>query len=590
MCGIAGYLFKSGARLSESHLEGLTQGAVQAMHHRGPDGHGVHAEEGALLIHTRLSILDVEHGDQPLWSQCGRYVLIGNGEIYNYKDLQKELSQKDMTCKTGSDCEPVVHLFAELGAEVFHKLRGMYALAIYDTQEKTLTLARDAFGIKPLYIAETGLGVGFSSEPNVFLASGWVKRQLNDEKLSEALVQNWTSGKETLFKGIQRLSPGEVLTLKDGKVVESSVISALNTAPYDATMDEALDAFDNIFMESVEKHMQSDVPFGVYLSGGVDSSAVTTAMAEHEKQVNSFSVGFDSNDVPDETGLAEKVADALGANHQNISFSETDFWKYLPVMVQHMDDWCSDYAILPVLKLSEFASQHVTVVLSGEGGDEFFAGYSRYRKPFWKGLFKKQKNDSQRFPALFKNEIQLQKSDAPIELDSLQKKQWEDITGWLPHDLLLKLDRSLMAYGLEGRVPFVDKQVSNFGFSLARHLKMKGKVGKFLVKTWLSHVVAGKFSKGGYLTFKESLFGKKRGFSVPIAHWLSNRTENLSQYFKSSEWLESYIERSELEKWLSAGKLSQKQALVVFRLLSLCLWYDVHIANKGYPEMLKKEG
>jgi asparagine synthase (glutamine-hydrolysing) len=590
MCGIAGYLFKDGARLSDNHWAGLTEGAIRAMQHRGPNGNGVHKEESALLVHTRLSILDVEHGDQPLHSHCGRYVLIGNGEIYNYKELQHELSQKGIACKTGSDCEPVVHLFAELGPDIFHKLRGMYALAIYDKEERSLTLARDTFGIKPLYIAETGLGVGFASEPNVFLASGWVKRQLNESKLPEALVQNWTGGTETLFKGIKRLAPGEVLRLQDGKVVESFIIASLGNENYDATLDEALDAFDAKFMDSVEKHMQSDVPFGVYLSGGVDSSAVTTAMAEHEKQVSSFSIGFESEDVPDETGLAEEVAGALGANHQNINFSEEDFWKYLPVMVEHMDDWCADYAILPVLKLSEFASQHVTVVLSGEGGDEFFAGYSRYRKPVWKTLFKKEKNDSQRFSNLFKQDIELHKNPPPVELDKLQKKQWQDIQGWLPHDLLLKLDRSLMAYGLEGRVPFVDKHVSNFGLSLPSHLKMKGKTGKYLVKMWLSHVVAGWFSKGGYLTFKESLFAKKRGFSVPIASWLSNRAEDLLAYFESSTWLDDSIERAELQKWLKAGKLNQKQALVVFRLLSLCLWYDVHIAGTGYPEILKKKG
>lgn len=590
MCGIAGYLFKPSMRLSENHITGLVDGAKAALAHRGPDGFGSFSDDQALLVHTRLSILDVEHGDQPLWSACGRYVLIGNGEIYNYKDLQKELLEKGMTCKTGSDCEPVVHLFALEGAEVFKRLRGMYALAVYDTQTHEITIARDAFGIKPLYVASTGLGVGFASEPSVFVASGWVKRELNTDKLEEALIQNWTGGEKTLFKNIERVAPGEVLILSGGMAKDRFILPALDVKAQNLTMVEALEGFDNIFNESVEKHMQSDVPFGVYLSGGADSSAVTLAMANHAKHINSFSVGFESPDVADETTLAARVAEELKTNHQTIMFSENDFWKYLPVMVKHMDDWCCDYAILPVMKLSKFASGHVTVVLSGEGGDEFFAGYSRYRPGLMKRLFKKGKNDSQRFPKLFQRTLQRPTPELPAGLDALQQKQWQDITGWLPHDLLLKLDRALMAYGLEGRVPFVDKHVSSFGFNLPAPLKMKKKVGKLTLKTWLAHVSADIFSAQNHTEFTRALFGKKRGFSVPIAHWLSNRHNDLYEYFEHQEWIGEHIHKDELLNWLKGDKLSQKQALVVFRLLSLCLWYDVHIADLAYPEILKAKG
>jgi asparagine synthase (glutamine-hydrolysing) len=383
MCGIAGLILSSGAPPPEpATLSKL----IDSLRHRGPDGAG-HAMVGRVtLVHNRLSIIDLVTGDQPLFA--GPASLVCNGEIYNYRELR--VAMPAIGFATNSDCEPPLHLWLRAGADYAQHLRGMYAIAIHERMRRTVTLSRDPFGIKPLYIAQVAGGLAFASEPQALLETGLVARSVRPAAREELFQLQFTTGLDTIFEGIQRLLPGETLTCADGHVLDRRRVSHIpEGGPENIDEDTALERLDRALEESVDLHQRSDVPFGMLLSGGVDSATLLTVMARLNSQpVLAYTAGFDAPGAADEREHAAAVAKALGAKHETIEIDERMVWRHLPEIVACMDDPAADHAIIPTWFLARRARQDVKVLLSGEGGDEIFAGYPRYQsamKPWWRG-------------------------------------------------------------------------------------------------------------------------------------------------------------------------------------------------------------
>ena len=506
MCGIAGMLGAGG---------GSAAPMIAALTHRGPDGVRVTEAPGASLAHARLSIIDLEGGWQPL--QAAGSTVIGNGEIYNYLELARdgELGER---LATGSDFEPLLHLYGREGPAVFERLRGMYALCLIGDDGRTW-LARDPFGIKPLYLLEHEGGLAFASEPRAFFAAGLLKPELNEDAARELLGFNYTLGEAMIFKGLRRLAPGEVLEVRDGRAVDSGRLLPLSAAAKAPAGDEArlLDRLDAVLEDSVRVHQRSDVPYGLFLSGGIDSAAIATLMARlNERPVTAFTCGFDAPGAADERAQAERVARALDLDWRETRFDETDFWRILPQVAQALDDPTADYATLPTYKLAEAAKGTLTVVLTGEGGDELFGGYGRYRRalrPAWLGgRAAEPRPDDPTVLARWREAAR-----APAGLSRLQAAQWGDVATWLPNDLLLKLDRCLMAHGLEGRTPFLDREVAAFAFPLPDRFKARGRYGKWLVRRWLERTCPA-----------AQPWARKQGFTVPVDAWIAPRAAEIA--------------------------------------------------------------
>ncbi|MGY8991913.1 MAG: asparagine synthase (glutamine-hydrolyzing), partial [Rhodospirillales bacterium] len=388
MCGIAGIMTISGSPPRDADLDALTE----ALHHRGPDGKGRHQSGSVGLIQTRLAIIDLKTGDQPLYAELDgekRCVLVGNGEIYNYVELREELGTELFS--TQSDCEPPLQLYLRHGIDYPRYLRGMYALAIHDPSKDRLILSRDPFGIKPLYYAETQDGFSFASEPQALVAAGLVEPTVRQKAIKELLQLQFTCGPDTAFEGIKRVLPGETIVVEGGLIVERHRLPVLpEGAPQEQSLEAALSQLDEILHRSVELHQRSDVPYGMFLSGGIDSSVMLAMMKRlNVEPVHAFTVGFSGGHTHDERDQARAVAHAVGAQHTEIEFTEQDFWTLLPQVAAAMDDPVADYAILPTYKLAQTAKEAgLKVILTGEGGDELFAGYGRYRRaarPWWLG-------------------------------------------------------------------------------------------------------------------------------------------------------------------------------------------------------------
>jgi asparagine synthase (glutamine-hydrolysing) len=543
MCGIAGVL---------GGEETTAEPMIRALTHRGPNGIRAESAAGAALAHARLSIIDLEGGWQPLHAAGG--TVCGNGEIYNFVELAAEHGLYDVLT-TGSDFEPLLHLYAREGEAAFRRLRGMYALCLIGADGRAF-LARDPFGIKPLYIMEHGGGLAFASEPRAFFAAGMMQKVLDDEAARELLELNYVLGERSIFQGLRRLAPGEVVEVRDGRIVSgrrqsflprkagevsakltegalrtqgapSSAPSTTSWSPSPAGAGEELgllDRLDQVLEDSVRVHQRSDVPYGLFLSGGIDSAAIATLMSRlNERPVTAFTCGFDAPGAKDERAQAERVARALDLDWRETTFGEDDFWRILPQVAWALDDPTADYAALPTYKLAEAAKGTLTVVLTGEGGDELFGGYGRYRRalrPAWLGGRPAEpRGVSPQVLSAWREAAR-----PPPNLTRLQAAQWADIVTWLPNDLLLKLDRCLMAHGLEGRTPFLDPAVAAFAWPLADRFKVRGGYGKWLLRKWLERTCPA-----------AAPWAKKQGFTVPVEAWIAPRAADLAQNLSKVE-------------------------------------------------------
>ncbi|MEB3701574.1 Asparagine synthetase [glutamine-hydrolyzing] 1 [Candidatus Bealeia paramacronuclearis] len=571
MCGIAGLWLKNGIP-QDSVLNTM----LAALSHRGPDGHGVHIEEGLALLHTRLAIIDVIGGHQPLFDDRGNCLVV-NGEIYNFVELRTQF--KTYPYKTHSDCETIFPLYQNYGPDFVTHLRGMFAISLFDKSTKTLYLARDPFGIKPLYYAILPQGFIYASEPQAILASGLVSKELHEGALSDLMHLRYTTSAETIYKGIYRILPGEMLVIQNGKIIDRSHQEALPKGPpQKMTYDEAFSTLDQIMRDSLKVHLRSDVPYGLFLSGGVDSSTLLALMHEEVGSgIRTFTVGFPGTQVHDERAMALRVSQKLGTHHKEISYSENDFWNETPQVIKALDDPTLDFATLPTYHMSKVAAQDVKVVLCGEGGDEILSGYARHRRARFFGrilnIFMKKRGLMDRVPILkydqseWKTKRQEDEKLAKLNHYSpLQQNQFLDTRNWLPDDLLIKTDRCLMAHGIEGRTPFLDKVVAQGVFNFPDDLKIQGKKTKWIMRKWLEK----------HLPESEP-FAKKRGFTVPVGEWISTRGKTLGELVARQNVMNEYFLKDKIP---ALFKSSDKHQLATsWNLLSFALWYKIHFED-----------
>ncbi|MBV8574692.1 MAG: asparagine synthase (glutamine-hydrolyzing) [Acetobacteraceae bacterium] len=570
MCGIAGLVLAASApRPDPAVLDALTR----TLAHRGPDGAG-HAVVGRIaLIHTRLAIIDLEGGDQPLFAGPG--ALVANGEIYNYRELRSELP--DVHFATDSDCELPLHLWLR-GESLGDKLRGMYAIAIHDRAARTVTLSRDPFGIKPLYTAAVPGGLAFASEPSALLESGLVPRGVRVAAREELLQLQFTTGAATIFPGIDRVLPGETLTCAEGHILERRRIAALPEGPPEI-IDEtkAIERLDAALEESVDLHQRSDVPYGLFLSGGIDSAVILALMARLNSQpVLAFTAGFDVPGVADERERAEVVARAVRAEHEKIEITEAMVWRHLPEIVACMDDPAGDYAIIPSWFLARHARREVKVVLSGEGGDEIFGGYGRYRsamRPWWRGgRVIRARGTFDRLDVLRTHPAGWRDGIAAAEAEAadggrtrLATAQATDVADWLPHDLLLKLDRCLMAHAVEGRTPFLDPGVARAAFRLPDSLKVREGRGKWILRKWLERHLP-----------EANPFAPKQGFTVPIGAWIAARGARLGSLVAAQEGV-AEVAKPDRVTALFRHAAGRHEGFGAWMLLFYALWHRRHV-------------
>ena len=583
MCGIAGLIFDARGD-DPAAAQATAARMIAAIAHRGPNGIRVEAMPGLAVGHARLSIIDLEGGWQPLHHDGD--VLIGNGEIYNYLELATEFDLAGRLA-TGSDFEPLLQLFPRLGDGVFERLRGMYGLCLRADPRTTggapALLARDVFGIKPLYTRQiehlAGEATLFASEPRALFAADGASPKLDPLRAEELLALNYTVGAKTVFHGVARLAPGAVTSNP-----ELRAFVATTRAPTPISEGAALAKLDAMLEDSVRLHQRADVPYGLFLSGGVDSAAIATLMARlNSRPVTAFTCGFEDANLAaegavDERATAERVAVALGLDWRETRFGAEDFWRIAPQVAWALDDPTTDFACLPTYRLAQAAKGTLTVVLTGEGGDELFGGYGRYRRalrPRWLGGRAAEPQVSAPFLkdggagaiARWREAI----SSRP-ELTRLQQAQAADMETWLPNDLLLKLDRCLMAHGLEGRTPFLDPPTAEFAFHLPDRLKLRGRHGKWLLRKWLErHCPAA------------DAWARKSGFTTPVGAWIAPRAADLGPRIAAVQGVREVCDvdavRAAFRKGADAGAAKARWPLLFY-----ALWWTIHIGGATASE------
>ncbi|OOO00633.1 MAG: asparagine synthase (glutamine-hydrolyzing) [Epulopiscium sp. Nele67-Bin004] len=547
MCGICGFLDKQ----LNSKTEILNK-MMDKIIHRGPDSGGEFIDDYVGLGFRRLSIIDLEEGSQPLFNEDGRYTLTFNGEIYNYKMIRQKLIDKGHIFTTHTDSEVLIHGYEEYGTELLSHLRGMFGFVIWDKVDKVLFGARDFFGIKPMYYYNHEGTFVYGSEIKSILEHPEVPRELNEDSLEQYLTFQYSATHETFFKGIKKLPPGHFFILKDDVLtIKRYWEPTFNETS--GSLEDFVDTIDETIKGSIEAHKVSDVEVGCFLSSGVDSSYVASCF----KGDKTFTVGFNNNDY-NEISYAQELSKEIGIENFHKVITPTEYWDVLPKVQYHMDEPLADPSAVALYFVSQLASEHVKVVLSGEGADELFGGYniykepvdnSRYRKlpqavrtffakvaqaiPFsFKGknfLIRGAKTIEERFIGnafIFSEDERKEilnvrtKAISPFELTQhyyqkvsnkcdVTKMQYLDMHMWLAGDILLKADKMSMAHSLELRVPFLDKEVCN----IATKLPLQHRVNKENTK-YAMRLAANR-------NMPEATANKKKlGFPVPIRIWL----------------------------------------------------------------------
>jgi asparagine synthase (glutamine-hydrolysing) len=583
MCGIAGFLDPQSPTSNSCDLLDRMLGAIA---HRGPDDQGRLIDRELQMGMRRLSIIDLADGHQPIFDESGRYAVIFNGEIYNYRELRKDLLARGHVLKTYSDTEVIVHLYEDFGPNCLEYLRGMFAIAVWDSHTRTLFLARDRLGEKPLYYTQpTGLFI-FASEIKSLLQHPAVTASPNLQAISYYLSLKYTPAPHTMFAGINSLPPGHYL------IASSDGISIKQywDIPFSDSEDvrsntkrdgEYADELLSLLRESVHLRLRSDVPFGAFLSGGLDSSTIVALMAQELKEpVNTFSVGFDGAGSNDELPYANLVAEQFGCKHHALKITSDDFLRYADTVLWHLDQPIADQATIATFLVSKLASQHVKMVLTGEGGDELFAGYARYRgnqfEPWlhWmpKSVAKHVRSIANQLPGLRRAKIAINALTQPDEAtrfanwfpmfsddakqtllsaqaeslrtgaakvfsrqladcrstDSLSRMLYVDSKLWLPDYLLLRGDKLTMANSLEARIPLLDHKLVEFAAGLPNHLKLDGANRKVLLRRVASSLLPAQI-----------INRPKQGFPIPIERWLQAEARSLMQDMLSKKSIES---------------------------------------------------
>ncbi len=574
MCGIGGVMNREGQPVKMTLLTALTD----ALAHRGPDGRSHYAAGAVGLVQTRLAVVDIPTGAQPFQDTSSGITLVANGEIYNDTELRATMMNVPFVSR--SDCESPLYLYRRHGLRFINYLRGMYAIALYDPggpdKRERLVLARDPFGIKPLYYTEADTGFLFASEVQALLAVSPARPRLDRKRVAELLQLQFTTGRDCLVSGIKRVAPGEILVVEAGEVIERHSRPALFPPGTVSQMRNPLVALEKILCESVALHQRADVPYGLFLSGGVDSSALLVMMARlNEQPVLAFTAYFPHTHPKTHHDDARTVGNALGAEVVTVPFTEDDFWALLPAIVSIMDDPAADYATLPTYKLAAEAHKAVKVILSGEGGDEIFAGYGRYRSvmrpwPFRrpmrrKGLFDGLGVLRQDLPG-WRDGLATAEKAAVLHGTRLQRAQEVDCTDWLPNDLLGKLDRCLMAHGIEGRLPFLDPVLAQFAYGLSDDLKVRHGIGKWLLRRWLAKALP---SVGQFVS--------KQGFTVPVGTWIAHRGRALGPLVAHTPAVSELCRPAAVKSLFADADRNHRISLAAWILLFHALWVRYHV-------------
>ncbi len=524
MCGIAGIYWLNGRQVSSSDML-LRMGRI--MVHRGPDGEGTFVDGSVGMVHRRLSIIDVEGGHQPMRRSEQGATIVYNGELYNYRQLRTELQASGVAFVTHSDTEVVLAAYEMFGEKCLDRLSGMFAFAIFDPTKRSLFLARDRLGIKPLYYLHTREAFVFASELPPLLATGLSEKRPNPKALRALLLNQFIPGEDAFIKGAKRLLPGCCMTVTPERVRNRRYWSLGPAPDRPRSKAEAVSRLKEIFFSSVSGCMLSDVPLGAFLSGGIDSSYVVAALAEMSREpVMTFTVRFRTDDPKyDEADSAKLVADHLGTDHHEVEIDQATMQTAAVKVIASLDEPLIDPALVPTYLLAKVASEHVKVVLTGEGADEVFGGYPRYLKQalarFIPGrdqnyrptfIFEQAELDD----LLSKDQLSQTSSENPTRFllpyphpDYINRLTYSEMLTSLPDDLLFKVDKMTMLCSLEARVPYLDHDLVEFGLSLPGSWKVHG----WSLKHILKRSAAEKLPR--------SVIGrKKHGFTLPIASWL----------------------------------------------------------------------
>jgi asparagine synthase (glutamine-hydrolysing) len=555
MCGIAGLVYKDPARAC---AEETVVAMRDVMPYRGPDDVGIHRDGPAGLGFRRLSIIDLGGGHQPMPGCGSRQWIIFNGEIYNYQDIRQELLARGCRFRTHSDTEVILHLYAERGEECVHALNGMFAFAIWDADRRSLFLARDRMGVKPLYYAETPAAFLFASEIKSLFASGLVEPRRREAALAEYLVFRQAAGPETMFEQVRSLPPGCTMTVQDGQARITRYWSPRRPAPPQSmTYDAAVEQFGTLLDDAVRLRLISDVPVGTFCSGGVDSSLVTALAARRKGDgVNTYSVGFEETDF-DESEYARLVSKQYGTRHHELRVSHEEFDALFPRMVWHNDEPLDFANSVHIYALSRLAREQVTVVLTGEGSDELFAGYPRYRIPELAAQWRRVPAAVRRLIARLTGDHRVAKLNryagmtrdeavlfnpsylsadlvrelaprlVPLALDYRRRCLTETASlGLEPVNrvslmdqesflvsILNRQDKMSMGASIESRVPFMDYRIVEFANQLPVESKLRRGSGKAIVKS-----IARRYLPATVVDRRKS------GFGVPLARWFRAST------------------------------------------------------------------
>jgi len=610
----------------------LVKAMADTIAHRGPDDEGFYISGPVGLGFRRLSIIDLHTGHQPISNEDGTVWIVFNGEIYNYQELRELLLSKGHVFTTRTDTEVIVHLYEEFGPKCVEKLRGMFGLAIWDGNTKSLFLARDRVGIKPLYYCLTNSSLVFGSEIKAILADPSIKREIAPEFIDRFLTFLYMPGEETLLRGIQKLAPGHYLLVKDGKPEVRQYWDLDLTEPTrKLSLEDAENELQTLLAKTVELHMIADVPVGVLLSGGVDSTAVLSmAVNATDKKISTFTVGFSGGQVADERPYAKLAAEKYGTQHYDMTISAADFAAFLPQYVWHMEEPVCEPPAIALYYVSKLARNHVKVLLSGEGGDEAFAGYSNYRNLVWMERFKQGGPMLNRafsrgmtfadslfhmprlakyaplmkdcFPDYyysrtsnpyhftgnrlgetyatgFASRIDRERSLEPVRRlqakvrnrNRLDAMLYIDTKTWLPDELLIKADKMTMANSVELRVPLLDHKVLEFAASLPSSFKLNGFKTKYLLKKALSRKIPAEIRDR-----------KKAGFPVPYESWLRNDLKDVIWGVLTDRKTidRGYFSKDGVESLLRANSNGANYSKEVFSLLSLELWQRTFLENE----------
>ena len=626
MCGICGKLmFDRQANVSPA----LVKGMADAIRHRGPDDDGYYVRGQIGLGFRRLSIIDLNTGHQPISNEDGSVWVVFNGEIYNYQELREYLLSKGHVLKTKTDTEVIVHLYEELGERCVEKLRGMFAFAVWDERKKLLFLARDRVGIKPLYYFLSDSCLIFASEIKAILVDPEVKPEVVPGMIDRFLTFNYLPGQETLLRGVCKLPPGHSMVVREGKQTIRQYWD-LSFSESEISLHQAESELLGLLEESVRLHMISDVPVGFLLSGGVDSTAMLGfAVGKTDRELSSFTIGFSEAGITDERPYAKLAAQKYGTKHHEMTIDSKDFADFLPRYVSHMEEPVCEPPAVALYYVSKLAKDFVKVLISGEGGDEAFAGYSNYRNMLWMERLKSiskplnralcsgvttvgralksrkllryaplcnipleqyyysrtsgpfhffNQHSASIYSSAFAHTVNKQQSlGVLVDLfqhttgnNALSKMLYVDTKTWLPDDLLIKADKMTMANSIELRVPLLDHKLMEFAASLPVDFKVHGATTKYILKKTLQGRVP-----------REILNRKKTGFPVPYEAWLrSDLSGWVHDILLDRETLaRGYFQRTGVENLLSENAHFGVHSKEIFDLVVLELWHREFIGK-----------